>query len=568
MFKNVKVSVKLWFYSVFFLVVIGLLGIISFTSLKSINQQSHMIYNTNLIGISALAEAKEVLPSINSKFLLMLQSKDINEINSLKKDVDGYIMQSNKAQKEYEKGISGDEDEALSKEFIEYMGKFFGYTETLYDLISSGKYNEAILTYKSMQQVEKAAMEKLNNLKNKNDAWALERINQSSNDYKSTRNVMLMMVIILIVIAILVSIFIIRSITIPLRKTKELAKRLSEYNFSEELNIYTGDEFGETASALNEAQESVRKLVENINEDSNKLKASTEEISKVFDETYAHLENINASTEEVNKISDEISSSSQEISASSEEIGATVNVLATQASEGSEVALKIKERASKVQQETREVHKQATNIYGDVEEKILKDIEKGKVVADVKVMADAIASISDQTNLLALNAAIEAARAGDAGHGFAVVADEVRKLAEKSAEEVVNVKSTIDDVEDAFESIVSSSQMLLGFVDSEIKPQLEKFVELGETYYRDGNTISDMSQNLASMSEEILATISQVNQALENVTFTINNTASDIQGIKESTGESTSAMKNITVEVQNQAEMARELNDIISKFKI
>jgi methyl-accepting chemotaxis protein len=45
-----------------------------------------------------------------------------------------------------------------------------------------------------------------------------------------------------------------------------------------------------------------------------------------------------------------------------------------------------------------------------------------------------IDEIAFQTNILALNAAVEAARAGDAGMGFAVVADEVRSLAQRAAQ--------------------------------------------------------------------------------------------------------------------------------------
>ncbi|SQC01498.1 methyl-accepting chemotaxis protein [Clostridium tetanomorphum] len=47
--------------------------------------------------------------------------------------------------------------------------------------------------------------------------------------------------------------------------------------------------------------------------------------------------------------------------------------------------------------------------------KIIKAIEDGQVVKEIKIMADAIATIAEQTNLLSLNATIEAAKAGEYG---------------------------------------------------------------------------------------------------------------------------------------------------------
>lgn len=73
----------------------------------------------------------------------------------------------------------------------------------------------------------------------------------------------------------------------------------------------------------------------------------------------------------------------------------------------------------------------AKELYKEKQGSIVKAIEDGKVVEDIRVMAESISNIASQTNLLALNAAIEAARAGEQGRGFAVVAEEVRKLAEQ-----------------------------------------------------------------------------------------------------------------------------------------
>ena len=122
-------------------------------------------------------------------------------------------------------------------------------------------------------------------------------------------------------------------------------------------------------------------------------------------------------------------------------------MLSNKALEGSNIASNSKERAIEVKNNGIISIEETRKLYNEKKKKGLRAIEDGKIVENIKVMADTISSISEQTNMLALNAAIEAARAGEQGKGFAVVAEEVRKLAEQSSLAVPNIQDTIVKVQ-------------------------------------------------------------------------------------------------------------------------
>ena len=220
-------------------------------------------------------------------------------------------------------------------------------------------------------------------------------------------------------------------------------------------------------TALIKAQSNIKELIKIIIENSQNMSASSEELSATVEELSSKAMSIDEAVNSIASNMQETSAGTEEISASIQEVDSSINILSQKAMDGSNNANSAKERATEVKSNSHEAMQKAKEISIEKQRNMEKVIEDGKIVANIKVMADTIASISEQTNLLALNAAIEAARAGEQGKGFAVVAEEVRALAEQSSEAVKSIQETITEVQGAFKNSIDTGSDILEFINSE-----------------------------------------------------------------------------------------------------
>lgn len=550
-----------------FMVLIGLEGIISSSK---INEGSKSIYSNSLISIKDLEEIKGNINEMRVNMLKIVFERDMSKLDEQIKSIDELTNEDIKFQKEYESIPSNSiEEDKIYDEFKIELAKYREGRVKILELAKANNYEEAVKIFNSdINEIKISMFEKLKKCIEINQKSAAQANSDNIAQFNKVRYTIVNYTAIAFFIIIFMAYILSKNIMYPLNKIKELANRLSSYDFSTPINITRKDEFGQTGSALNTAQENVNSLVKVIMENTQEISASSEELSATVQELSSKAIIIDEAVDSIAAGMQEASASSEEISASVEEVDSSINVLSSKAMEGSNNSYQFKERATEVKNNSQKAIRETQELYSEKQKKMEKAIEDGKVVDSIKVMADTIGSIATQTNLLALNAAIEAARAGEQGKGFAVVADEVRKLAEQSAQAVINIQDTIVKVQGAFKSSIDTGSDILEFINTHVQEQFKAYAETGNNYYNDSDFVSKMSEEIAAMSEEITATVGQVSQAVQNMAVSSQSSSEEALTIKESMNETSQAIEQVALTAQSQAELAQKLNEIVQQFKI
>lgn len=294
-------------------------------------------------------------------------------------------------------------------------------------------------------------------------------------------------------------------------------------------------------------------LKENMNRLSERLRAMVTEISGA-------ASNLSAAAAEI------LAATSQQVAGATEQSAAIsqttttvdeVKTISEQAIDRAQEVVNASQRTVDISRSGQQSVEQTVESMGLIKERVEGIAENIVALSDqTQQIGEIIATVNEiaaQSNMLALNASVEAARAGEHGKGFAAVALEVRNLAEQSRQATSQVKTILQDVQNAISAAVMSTEEGTKVVDSGVKLANQT----GEVIVQLSSAITQSAQT----SVQVVAGGRQQASGMEQIALAM-------QNINQATQQSLASTRQAEKAAQNLNELSGKLTQLVQRYKV
>ncbi|WNB92401.1 methyl-accepting chemotaxis protein [Bacillus sp. NEB1478] len=373
--------------------------------------------------------------------------------------------------------------------------------------------------------------------------------------------------LITILVAAVISVFVSRKITNPVRTLKEAMNEMKNGNLQVAVSMNREDEIGELADSFTDMSGQMRMLIG--------------EMAQITDHVTDASQTVVASAEENSASAHEVSRTMQQIAEGSSYQAELMDGNAQAAGVLADRITQVQEKGEAIEKATQQMNhasvtgvekvtflKEKSLLTTEMTKDMITSIKKlDETSGSVQEIVHTISEIANQTNLLALNAAIEAARAGESGRGFAVVADEVRKLAEQTDGSLKEISVLISDMQAVTQSTVGQVQEAAAL----ILEQGEAVEETEQTFKEISKAIHGNSEKLQDVIESVEEMTKQKDVLLENASNILaitQETAAGTEEVSASTEQQSASMEQLNHLAEQLEQYAEQMRDHVMRFKI
>lgn len=376
-----------------------------------------------------------------------------------------------------------------------------------------------------------------------------------------------------IVVLLIIIYLIANSISKPIIRLSECIQGMVEYDFtlsdSSPSVIYSKnkDEIGVISRSLISVKKTIQEIMTQITDIANQVSASSEELTASSEHSADTAKNLTGTVGEISNgavmQAEDMQRGAEAMQVMDGALNANETIIDTLNSTINEVSSAKEQGILTIKQlitATEKLKDATENVHGVI-------LNTNDRALEISSASNMIKSISDQTNLLALNAAIEAARAGEAGKGFAVVAEEIRKLAEQSNKFTEEIQEIVQGLTEK----VTETVDIMDLVGGTVAEQNDKVNETQKIFHViSGELDKNMNEmnRLNNSVNELERTKESLVGIIENLSALSEENAAATQEASESLNSQLYSAQEVASASASLSNMAQEMIEMISKFKV
>ena len=406
------------------------------------------------------------------------------------------------------------------------------------------------------------------------DKWVETNEALAEEAYRSAmgqRSAQLALMGVLVVVAVLLTAFVgwavAQSILKPLNEVVQAAGEMAKGRLRQRVELRRRDELGALAESFNRMAENIRNLIQEVKNAGDKVSGTSRELSQISEQTEQVSRDVAREIERIAEGAESQMRTATESARAVNEMAQGVQQIAEASGEVTELAHAAQAEAKTGNEAVRNAVRQIEAIQSTVESSAAFIRKLDERSGEIGRIVEMITDIAAQTNLLALNASIEAARAGEHGRGFAVVATEVRKLSEQSRESANQISVLIRDIRGDMEQAVEA----MNRGTREVQEGVAVVKQAGEAFEK----ISDSVDRVFSKIEGVTAVVEELSAGTEEVAASADESAriardasDNTQRVAASTRDQLASIGQISASAGGLYQMARNLQDAISRFEV
>jgi len=544
-FRDMKIGTRLGMGFGLVLVLLVVLTLVGNRSMGKIHNDLKQIYNINFISMELAYDMLDSMAVISRETRTILLLEDFDAKQESINKIEAARSKYNRDFAELKKMDTTTEGKALLANVEKAIETVKPYNDKVVKLGLAGNNAEAVSVIvkdviPGMAKIEDSLKDIVNYQKERSEL----RYNEAAQVYSSTRMFMFITGGITIALGILISwlitFFIMRSITQPLKTAVDVAEQIAARNLSISVPANESrNEIGFLIQSFHKMVENLRGEISQIMEGVNVLASSASEIS--------------VSTVQFASSAAESAAAVSKTTATMEEVRQTVQNSSQKAEYISEIAKKAMQ-ASQTGQESVDETIERMNLIQEqmvsIAESIVRLSGQSQAIGELISIVD---DVAEQSNLLAVNASIEAAKAEEHGQGFAVVAQEIKSLAEQSKQATAQVRRILNDIQKATSTAVMATEQGSKAVDAGVKQSTEAGISIRTM----AKTISEATQALT----QIAVTAQQQLAGIDQVALAMNN-------IEQASNQNVDSARQLEAAALKLDELGRRLKELVEQYKV